>query len=99
MPAVSSLGFAPPSHDAGPSRLPRGRTLSILSSFNSDQNRQFGFPEQSNFSEVTKKADAIIGMDLLKLSNFSIDLDSKKIIFHPDHREYTPAAGNHFRSA
>jgi hypothetical protein len=45
---------APPSHDAGPSRLPRGRTLHILSSFNADQNRQFGFPEQSNFSEVTK---------------------------------------------
>src|SRR6266702_953363 len=46
--------FRPPSHDAGPSRLPRGRTLPILSSFNADQNRQFGFPEQSNFSEVTK---------------------------------------------
>src|SRR6266702_7161618 len=46
--------FRPPSHDAGPSRLPRGRTLPILSSFNADQNRQFGFPEQSSFSEVTK---------------------------------------------
>src|SRR2546429_5909992 len=28
---------------------PRGRTLHILSSFNANQKRQFGFPEQSNF--------------------------------------------------
>src|SRR5947208_6711339 len=33
---------------------PRGRTLHILSSFNANQKRQFGFPEQSNFLEVTK---------------------------------------------
>jgi predicted aspartyl protease len=45
------------------------------------------------YSEFAKKADAIIGMDLLKLSNFSIDYDSKKIIFHSHQREYIPASG------
>jgi predicted aspartyl protease len=45
------------------------------------------------YSEFAKKADAIIGMDLLKLINFSIDYDSKKIIFHSHQREHTPASG------
>ena len=45
------------------------------------------------YSEFTKKADAIIGMDLLKLINFSIDYASKKIIFHSHQREHIPASG------
>jgi predicted aspartyl protease len=47
----------------------------------------------AEYSEFAKKADAIIGMDLLNLSNFSIDYDAKKIIFHSRQREYTPASG------
>jgi predicted aspartyl protease len=35
------------------------------------------------YSEFARNVDAIIGMDLLKLSNFSIDYDARKIIFHP----------------
>jgi len=45
------------------------------------------------YSEFAKKADAIIGMDLLKLINFSIDYDSKKIIFDSHRREHIPASG------
>src|SRR5215469_3054829 len=45
----------------------------------------------AEYSEFAKKADAIIGMDLLKLSNFSIDYDTKKIIFHSAQRDYTPS--------
>jgi len=45
------------------------------------------------YSEFAKKADAIIGMDLLKLINFSIDNDSKKIIFDSHQREHIPASG------
>jgi predicted aspartyl protease len=47
----------------------------------------------AEYSEVAKRADAIIGMDLLKLRDFSVDYDSRRIIFHPNHREHTPAAG------
>jgi predicted aspartyl protease len=45
------------------------------------------------YSEFAKKADVIIGMDLLKLINFSIDYDSKKIIFHSHQRERIPTSG------
>ena len=45
------------------------------------------------YSEFAKKADAIIGMDLLKLINFSIDYDSKKIIFHSHQRERMAVSG------
>jgi predicted aspartyl protease len=45
------------------------------------------------YSEFAKKADAIIGMDLLKLINFSIDYDLKKIIFQTHQREHIPASG------
>jgi predicted aspartyl protease len=37
----------------------------------------------SEYSQFAKNADAIIGMDLLKLSNVTIDFDARKIIFHP----------------
>jgi predicted aspartyl protease len=47
----------------------------------------------AEYSEFAKKADAIIGMDLLKLSDFSIDYDTKKIIFHSQQREYTRPIG------
>jgi len=45
------------------------------------------------YSEFAKKADAIVGMDLLKLIKFSIDYDSKKIVFHSHQRERIPASG------
>lgn len=34
------------------------------------------------YSEFVRKADAIIGMDLLKLRDFLIDFDAKRITFH-----------------
>jgi predicted aspartyl protease len=36
----------------------------------------------AEYSEFAKNADAIIGLDLLKLTNFTIDFETKKIIFH-----------------
>jgi len=39
------------------------------------------------YSEFAKKADAIIGMDLLKLSNFTIDFDTHKVVFHSFNQE------------
>jgi predicted aspartyl protease len=47
----------------------------------------------AEYSEFAKRADAIIGMDLLKLRDISVDYDSRKIIFHPNHRKHTPATG------
>jgi predicted aspartyl protease len=37
----------------------------------------------ATYSEFAKNADAIIGMDLLKLSNVTIDFGAGKLIFHP----------------
>ncbi len=37
----------------------------------------------ASYSEFAKNADAIIGMDLLKLSNVTIDFEAGKLIFHP----------------
>jgi predicted aspartyl protease len=37
----------------------------------------------AEYSEFAKNADAVIGMDLLRSSNFSIDFDAHKITFHP----------------
>ena len=51
-----SYGFAPPLHDAGSSRLSRGKVPYILSSCDAEQNRQFGFPETSIFLEVGSSA-------------------------------------------
>jgi predicted aspartyl protease len=36
----------------------------------------------AEYSEFAKNADAVIGMDLLKFTNFSIDFDIHKITFH-----------------
>jgi predicted aspartyl protease len=48
----------------------------------------------SEYSEFAKKADAIIGMDLLKFSNFSIDFDNHKITLHPSMQKVSLAAGD-----
>ncbi len=37
----------------------------------------------ASYSEFAKNANAIIGMDLLKLSNVTIDFGAGKLIFHP----------------
>ena len=37
----------------------------------------------AEYSEFARNADAIIGMDLLKFTNLSIDFDTHKIAFHP----------------
>ena len=47
------------------------------------QNVQMLVGSLAEYSEFAKKADAIIGLDLLKMSNFSIEFEKKKIIFHP----------------
>ena len=46
------------------------------------------------YSEFAKNADAIIGMDLLKFSNFSIDFDTHKIAFHPSMQKATLVSGD-----
>lgn len=48
------------------------------------------------FSAYAKGVDAVIGMDLLKLTDFSIDYDAKKIIFHSSQREYSGPASEPF---
>ncbi len=47
----------------------------------------------AEYSEFAKNADAIIGVDLLKLSNFSIDYKAKKIVFHLRGLQATVASG------
>lgn len=41
----------------------------------------------ADYSEFAKNADAVVGMDLLKFSNLSIDFDARKITFHPSMRK------------
>jgi predicted aspartyl protease len=36
----------------------------------------------AKYSEFARNADAIIGLDLLRLSNFTVDYEARKIIFH-----------------
>jgi hypothetical protein len=57
------------------------------------QNIRMMVASLAEYSEFAKKADAIIGMDLLNLNNFSIDYGARKIIFHSRQREYTPPSG------
>ena len=37
----------------------------------------------AEYSDFARGVDAIIGVDLLRLVNFTVDLDARKIIFHP----------------
>jgi predicted aspartyl protease len=46
----------------------------------------------AEYSEFARDADAIIGMDLLKFSNLSIDFDKHKITFHPSLQNISLAA-------
>jgi len=44
-----------------------------------------------DYSKFSRSVDAIIGIDLLKSSNFTIDFDTKKVVFHT-FNEAIPAA-------
>jgi predicted aspartyl protease len=46
------------------------------------------------YSEFAKNADAVIGMDLLKFANFSVDFDSRKITFHPSMQKVSVVASD-----
>lgn len=48
----------------------------------------------AGYSEFAKNADAIIGMDLLKFTNFSIDFDTHKIMFRPTMQKVSFVAGD-----
>jgi predicted aspartyl protease len=47
-----------------------------------------------DYSEFAKNADALIGMDLLKFSNFSIDFDTHKITFRPSMEKVSVVASD-----
>ena len=46
----------------------------------------------AGYSALAKHVDAVIGTDLLKLTDFSIDYDTSTIVFLAGQREYTPPA-------
>ena len=46
------------------------------------------------YSEFVKNADAVIGMDLLRFSNFSVDLGTRKISFHRSMQKTPVVAGD-----
>jgi predicted aspartyl protease len=48
----------------------------------------------AEYSEFAKNADAVIGMDMLKFSNFSIDFDTHKITFPPSMEKVSVVAGD-----
>jgi predicted aspartyl protease len=48
----------------------------------------------ADYSEFAKNADGIIGMDLLKFTNFSIDFDTGKIMFYPLEQKVSVVPGN-----
>jgi hypothetical protein len=48
----------------------------------------------SEYSEFAKNTDAVIGMDLLKFSNFGIDFDTHKITFRPSMEKVSVVAGD-----
>src|SRR5262249_24316999 len=57
------------------------------------QNIQVLIGRLAGYSDFAKNADAIIGMDFLRLSNFSIDYDTRKISFRSQQRSsYTSIA-------
>jgi predicted aspartyl protease len=47
----------------------------------------------AEYSEFARNADAIIGTDLLKLSNFSIDYEARRIVFHSRGPDSSAARG------
>jgi predicted aspartyl protease len=48
----------------------------------------------ANYAEFTRSVDAIIGMDLLKLSNFTIDFDTRKVVFHSFNQDIPAGTGD-----
>lgn len=48
----------------------------------------------ADYSEFAKNADGIIGMDLLKFTNFTIDFDTRKITFHPATQKVSVVPGD-----
>jgi Aspartyl protease len=48
----------------------------------------------ARYSEFAGKADAIVGMDLLRLSNFTIDFAAGRLIFDPDAPKTYMAGGD-----
>jgi predicted aspartyl protease len=48
----------------------------------------------AEYSEFAKNVDGIIGMDLLKFTNLSIDFDSHKITFHPSIQKVSAVSGD-----
>jgi predicted aspartyl protease len=50
----------------------------------------------AEYSEFAKNADAVIGMDLLKFSNLSIDFDTHRITFRPTMEKAPVVAGDPF---
>jgi len=48
----------------------------------------------AEYSEFAKNADAVIGMDLLKFGNLSIDFDTHKITFYPSMQKVSVVAGD-----
>jgi predicted aspartyl protease len=48
----------------------------------------------AQYSEFAKNADAVIGMDLLKFNNLSIDFDTHRITIHPSMQKVSVVAGD-----
>jgi predicted aspartyl protease len=48
----------------------------------------------SDYSEFAKNEDGIIGMDLLKFTNFSIDFDTRKITLYPSTQKVSVVPGD-----
>jgi len=48
----------------------------------------------AEYSDFAKNADAVIGMDMLKFSNFSIDFDTHKLTFRPSIEKLSVVAGD-----
>jgi hypothetical protein len=46
------------------------------------------------YSEFAKNTDAVIGMDLLKFTNFSIDFDTHRLTFQPSIQQAPAVAGD-----
>jgi predicted aspartyl protease len=73
--------------------LDTGASMSVVDSKIADGLKLHREPTQSfNFdSEFARNVDAIIGLDLLQLKDFTVDYTSKKIIFHSSANRLAPA--------